>query len=559
MLSNLSVRRRLFLIVSLFLAGFVAYGALAQRTLHTTKVNGPIYTDIVQNKDLVADVLPPPEYIIEAYLVSMQMAEETDPARLTALLDRGKQLRTDFDARHDFWSHAPLDARIKEKISVTSFQPALEFFNQRDNEFIPALKRGDRQAARDLLKGTMTARYEEHRKAIDELVVLLNEQTTRVEHDAGELINRDTSLLWVLGFLIIVSIVVSTYFVAHSIMKPLQQFVERMRDIAEGEGDLTARLDEDREDEFGTVARCFNQFIARIQSTIAMIGQTAQTLSASAEEFTAVSRDLSGSAQATNQQASSVSAASGEITTNVQTVAAASEEMSASIRQVAKNASEAAEVVVSAVQMTERTNETVARLGESSNEIGQVIKVITSIAEQTNLLALNATIEAARAGEAGKGFSVVANEVKELAKQTARATEDIEQKIRSIQVNSTEAIEAIGQIASTIGRINEIQSTIAAAVEQQASTSSEIGRNIGSVAQASGEIGQHIARVAETAQATSAGTAETETAAAELARMATTLESLVQQFKYAESAPAAVVRSSIRSPSRVGATRPAHS
>ena len=129
-------------------------------------------------------------------------------------------------------------------------------------------------------------------------------------------------------------------------------------------------------------------------------------------------------------------------------------------------------------------NATVAKLGESSAEIGQVIKVITSIAQQTNLLALNATIEAARAGDAGKGFAVVANEVKELAKQTAKATEDISQKITAIQDDTKRAVESIGSITAIINQINDISGTIATAVEEQSATTNEMSRNVQEAAKA---------------------------------------------------------------------------
>src|SRR5437868_14229072 len=162
--------------------------------------------------------------------------------------------------------------------------------------------------------------------------------------------------------------------------------------------------------------------------------------------------------------------------------------MNASIREIAKNASEAARVAGTAVKVAETTNGTIAQLGVSSAEIGQVTKAITSIAQQTNLLALNATIEAARAGEAGKGFAVVANEVKELAKETARATEDIGQKIEAIQRDAHGAVQAIAQIGAIIHQIDDIQNTIASAVEEQTATTAEMGRNVGEAATRSSEI-----------------------------------------------------------------------
>ncbi|MGV3709161.1 MAG: methyl-accepting chemotaxis protein, partial [Gemmatimonas sp.] len=175
-------------------------------------------------------------------------------------------------------------------------------------------------------------------------------------------------------------------------------------------------------------------------------------------------------------------------------------------------------------------NITVTRLGESSAQIGKVIKVITSIAQQTNLLALNATIEAARAGEAGKGFAVVANEVKELAKETARATEDISNKIQAIQSDTGGAVTAIAEIGSVINKISGIQSTIASAVEEQTATTNEMARNVSEAAKGSAEIARNITGVAKAASETSEGARDTLNAAAELARMASELQALVQRY-----------------------------
>jgi methyl-accepting chemotaxis protein len=263
----------------------------------------------------------------------------------------------------------------------------------------------------------------------------------------------------------------------------------------------------------------------------AEVRSVATSLASSSEELTSVSAQMSANAEETSAQANVVSAASEQVSKNVQTVATSAEEMTASIKEIAKNAAEAARVATSAVKVADKTNGTIAKLGESSVEIGKVIKVITSIAQQTNLLALNATIEAARAGEAGKGFAVVANEVKELAKETAKATEDISQKIEAIRADTKESVDAIGQISGIIRQINDISNTIASAVEEQTATTNEMTRNITEAAKGSSEIAQNITGVATAAKSTTAGATDTSKAATELARMSSDLQKVVAQFK----------------------------
>jgi methyl-accepting chemotaxis protein len=314
-----------------------------------------------------------------------------------------------------------------------------------------------------------------------------------------------------------------------AVIQPVQEAAVVLKQIAEG--DLTARVKGDYRGDHAEIKQNINEMSDKLLVSMRSIAQNAQSLASASEELTANSQQMSANAEETSAQANVVSAGAAQVNTNLQTVATGTEEMSSTIKEIAKNAHESAKVATSAVKVAEDTNRIVGKLGDSSTEIGQVIKVITSIAQQTNLLALNATIEAARAGEAGKGFAVVANEVKELAKQTAKATEDISQKIEAIQGDTKGAVTAIGQISDVIRQVNDISNTIATAVEEQNATTNEMARNVSEAARGSGEITKNIAGVASAAKSTTPGAEDSLNAAHTLSKMSSDLQNLVGQFK----------------------------
>ena len=370
-----------------------------------------------------------------------------------------------------------------------------------------------------------------------------------------------TFLTWSLVSMLIASMAVGalSWYLGRQLTTPIQRTVAALKDIAEGEGDLTARLDEDRKDELGEMGRWFNKFLARLQQTVQTIAQKAAGVSSASTQLTATAHTLAESAERTQAQTSQVAAAAEQMSANmnsvsqssdamsgtVRTVAAAVEEMTASIGEVAKAADGAARVAGTAADLTRSSNEKVTALGAAANEIGRVIETIQDIAEQTNLLALNATIEAARAGEAGKGCSVVANEVKDLARQTAEATQDIRQRIERIQASTAESVAAIAAIDQVIVKVSQSSQSIATSVAEQRSATQEISSNLAQSARtietvtrnvtesvtASKEISKAIAEVDNQARSTASGAEETSVAGKSMAGLASELMAVVGQFK----------------------------
>ncbi|MGD9947755.1 MAG: methyl-accepting chemotaxis protein [Desulfobulbus sp.] len=346
---------------------------------------------------------------------------------------------------------------------------------------------------------------------------------------------------------------------SRSITLPLKQAVAGLQDIAQGEGDLTMRLQVNSRDEIGELAHWFNTFIEKLQGIIGEIASNTRSIDASSQDLSKIATDLSSSSEDTSHRAESVAAAAEEMTTNLNNVAAAmeqsttntsmvasaAEEMTATIGEIAHNAEEAHSISLAAVEQAGTTSVRMAELGKAAQAIGKVTEAITEISEQTNLLALNATIEAARAGEAGKGFAVVANEIKELAKQTATATQDIKKQIEEVQGTTATTVQEINHISEVINNVNEIVSIISTAVAEQSAATQEIADNIAQASQGMGEVNenvsqssvvaasitQDIATVNAASSEISGSSHEVKNSADDLQRLAATLKSIVDNFK----------------------------
>jgi methyl-accepting chemotaxis protein len=577
LLRNLSVGKRLLLISLLSAACMLACGLLSINTMNKVKINGPLYHDLVQGKDVTADILPPPVYVIETYLTTFELLQATDPAKRDELIAKCGHLQSEFNERHAYWEKELPPGELRQSLLVTSYEPAVRFYKVLNGSFLPAIQRGDMDAAKATAVGELRDAYAEHRKAIDQTVELASNSAKTTEAAAASAESSSTTLLLVMASVFSMTVLVLGVISSRSVTRPLRLIVDRIKDIAEGEGDLTRRLDVHGKDEIADVARWFNRFVGAMHDMISDISNNTAALAGASDSLSAVSTQISSGAKQTLNRATTVAAAAEEMSANTTNVAAgmeqaaggltsvatATEEMTATIGQIASSGEKARNITNQAEQQAARAVELIKQLGQAAHEIGKVTETITSISSQTNLLALNATIEAARAGSAGKGFAVVANEVKELAQQTASATEDIKSRINGIQSSTASSVENIENINKVIGQVGQIVSTIATAIEEQSTVTRDIAGNI---AQASTGVRDAHHRAAETATVSqgiakdisevntatvemATGSEQVKASAAELSRLASQLRKQVGRFRIDTSVAAAA-------PQSTGATKP---
>ncbi|WP_024286343.1 methyl-accepting chemotaxis protein [Cellulomonas sp. KRMCY2] len=466
-------------------------------------------------------------YALDVALGGDGATEDTAPSRAAFLASAGS-----FVAELDALAGTQLSA--DEVGLVDSVRATFDEFMTIDQEIIADYRDATPvavEAANALVLGQEIELFQAISADVDTLVGMVQTDAEVTTQDARSSAANTRTTATALGAFALIASIVLAALLTRSITQPLTTLRVRLADIADGEGDLTQRLDTTGRDEFTAVSGSFNTFVEKIADTIRGIAGSATTVAAASEELTAVSAQILATSEETSSQSVAVGGAADEVSRNVQTVAAGAEQMSASIREIATNASEAARIGDETIVAARAISALIGKLGQSSREIGDVVQVISSIASQTNLLALNATIEAARAGEAGRGFAVVAGEVKELAQETARSTEGITARVQSIQDDTSAAVEAIDAIVAITTRLGDYQTTIAAAVEEQTATTNEMSRNIGEASQNSSEIAANIAHITGAAQNTNGGVAEIQRAAAELSAMSHHVSGLVDQFK----------------------------
>ena len=512
-----SVVRKAGVILAAIIILAVAIGAYE---INQIRFGGEIHRKNQQISDLVADILPPPEYLIEAYLESTKLLGE--PQTIAQRKASLAKLEREYRDREAYWRQSDLAPALKTLLLQRSAPHARDLWAEIDSRFLPAIERGDMAAARNSY-ARIERDYARHRQAIDTLVTqsLAAQQQLAGDTQRKTMIVGGTLLAF--AFFLIACVPVGVGFIVRRIVKPLRRIVEALTRLSAGDteapvggtdrtdemgelarvfiafrdrlreadqakhdqsqlivtslgsglsrlsgGDLTVRIDSHLAGPFAKLGADLNNATASLENTIARVAHVAESINEGAAEISQASVDL---AHRTDHQASSLAQA-----------ASAMRDITSSVRDTASEAGRAREIVTlahgEAAESGAVVQNAISAMGmieRSSQDISGIVSVIDAISFQTNLLALNAGVEAARAGEAGKGFAVVASEVRALALRAAEAATDIKQRLGDSSGQVTSGVQLVGQtgvalqrIVGRIGELNAIVSVIASAATSQA-------------------------------------------------------------------------------------------
>jgi methyl-accepting chemotaxis protein WspA len=476
-LNNLTIKAKLYCLAIFSTLGLAIVLGLSLWVLHMYRVNGPVYERIIRRVEALGDTAPSKFYTLKPYFILQQMSTTSDQKQIEHLTQEFNDFETQFRDKETYWTEHLFEGPLKQSLTRDVFPSVREFYRVAKDEFFPLLSKGDQKTLAQILATKVEPRFQANVRALDQTIKTAVQATEREELDTAQRVSFWLTTMIVLSVLSVVVILLSGWLVARNIVRPTEALIGRVKEMASGAGDLTARVKVDSQDELGQLATGINAMIAKIHTVVQRVREASVNLLSTAAEMAATAKQQEGTMQSLGSSTSEIAAA-------VREISATGKELAGTMSDVNQRADQAAKLATTGrsrltamesnmkqlVDSTDSISSKLAIIREKAENINMVVTTITKVADQTNLLSINAAIEAEKAGEYGRGFLVVAREIRRLADQTAVATLDIENIVRHMQDAVSSGVMQMdkfsGEVRGGVQRVAEISGQTGQIIEE---------------------------------------------------------------------------------------------
>ena len=544
-INQLKLSAKLLILTCVVLSGLTLFATVAFDTLGAVRVHGSAYERIKADADLIADVLPPPLYVVETYLTALELGTVGEKRDVLVLAERLRKLRNDYETRRGHWAARLPAGAIRSALLGDSHTAAVELFDLIEQELVPAVLAGESAKADALILGAIKRSYGKHRGVIDRVVALAQTELQAEETTTEALVTLRERELLALAAGLCVLVIVLAWFTVRSVTSRIAIGVRAAEKVASG--DLTDRIEADAQDETGTLLRALKRMTESLSSLIYRVKQSSVSLMSTATEISATSMQQEATVN-------NLSSSTAEIAAAVKEISATSQELGNTLQEINTAATRASGLAERGRSGLSEMDSTMRRLSgstgsistklsvirEKASDINGVVTTITKVADQTNLLSVNAAIEAEKAGEYGLGFLVVAREIRRLADQSAVATLDIEQMVRQMHAAVSAGVMEMDKFADevrgsvgTVADINGQLGEIIEEVQQLGGRIESVSEGMSSQAQGAAQISEAMSRLTESARQTASSVKEFNSATHSLREAVSGLKEEISTFTVA--------------------------